>query len=175
MNDEGSVHMYSAKAIANYFLDKADEDSISLSPMKIIKIVYIAHGWYLALTDEPLIEDYVEAWTYGPVIPELYHEFKQFGSNPIPVRAIETTVPSIYIGGSSRDLPFSTDQFLDRIWDIYKGFTALQLSSATHQPDTPWHITMQNGSGKKNPVIEDELIRKYYVDMIDENGKTSQS
>ena len=170
---EGGVNMYSAKAIANYFLDKADEDSISLSPMKIIKLVYIAHGWYLALTDEPLIKDYVEAWTYGPVIPDLYHEFKQFGSDPIQGRAFERIEPSIYAGENSLELPFSTEQFLNRIWDIYKEYTALQLSSATHQPDTPWYITMQEHSGLKNPVIEDKLIRKYYVNMIDENRKTS--
>ena len=80
---KGASTMNSAKAIANYFLDK----SIDLTPMKIIKLVYIAHGWHLAITDKPLIEDYVQAWEFGPVIPDLYHEFKKYGNTPIKTYA----------------------------------------------------------------------------------------
>ena len=111
---KGGVGMYSAKAIANYFLDKADEESISLTPMKIIKLVYIAHGWYLALTDKPLIKDYVEAWTYGPVIPDLYHEFKKYGNRPIQEYATEIVTPTV--NPLPHDLPFSIEQFLDKVW-----------------------------------------------------------
>ena len=51
--------------------------------MKIIKLVYIAHGHYLAKNDSPLFTEKVEAWDYGPVIPSLYHEFKIYGAFPI--------------------------------------------------------------------------------------------
>ena len=52
--------MYSSKAIANFFLDRGMDDDIEISPMKIIKLVYIAHGYHLAVTDVALIEDYVQ-------------------------------------------------------------------------------------------------------------------
>lgn len=164
---KGGVGMYSAKAIANYFLDKADEDSISLTPMKIIKLVYIAHGWYLALTGKPLIKDYVEAWTYGPVIPDLYHEFKKYGNQPIQEYATEIVTPTV--NTLPHDLPFSIEQFLDKVWEVYKRFTAVQLSQMTHQPLTPWAITINDSSGQKNPIISDDLIRDYYTKLA--NGK----
>ena len=70
--------MYSAIAVANCFLDIADAQSRPITPLKIQKLVYIAHGWHLAIYEEPLIVELVEAWKWGPVIPLLYHEFKNF-------------------------------------------------------------------------------------------------
>jgi len=51
--------------------------------MQLIKLVYIAHGWTLGLYNQPLIGKQVEAWTYGPVIPSVYHDFKHYGRDPI--------------------------------------------------------------------------------------------
>src|SRR5277367_2017193 len=78
---------YDSKAVANYFLDRADQSGKKLDPMQLLKLVYFAHGWYLADSGAPLIDEMVEAWRYGPVIPSLYHEFKAFGKNPITRKA----------------------------------------------------------------------------------------
>lgn len=56
-------YSYSAKEIANYFLELSAKKDIS--PLKIQKLVYIAHGWHLALYGEPLVQDELaEAWEY---------------------------------------------------------------------------------------------------------------
>ncbi len=61
---------YSAQAVANCFLDLANKENKEITPLKIQKLVYIAHGWFLAVTDKPLVDDeFVEAWQYGPVFP----------------------------------------------------------------------------------------------------------
>jgi len=78
---------YDPKAIANYFLELAERDNRPLSPMKIQKLIYYANGWYLGITGEPLIDEQVEAWTFGPVIPSIYREFREFGNRPITERA----------------------------------------------------------------------------------------
>lgn len=52
----------------------------SLTPMKLQKLCYYAQGIYMATQDgEPLFEEDFEAWTYGPVIPALYDEYKEYG------------------------------------------------------------------------------------------------
>ena len=158
--------MYSAKAVANYFLVKGEDENIDISPMKILKLVYVAHGWYLAMAGEPLIEDKVEAWEYGPVIPELYFEFRHYGSKPIQGRAREQIIPSIStLENQPSNLEFTIEDFLDAVWNEYKVFSPAQLSSMTHQPNTPWHTTTKKVRFKKNPPIDDETIRAYYSKM----------
>lgn len=75
--------MHDPKAVANYILDCGKEDGETLSPMKLIKLVYLAHGWNLGLTGEPLITEHVQAWRYGPVIPSIYHDFKEYGNQVV--------------------------------------------------------------------------------------------
>ena len=50
LRQEGDFNMgtpYSAIAIANYFVDCSKGKS-DLTPMKMQKLIFIAHGWYLA-------------------------------------------------------------------------------------------------------------------------------
>ena len=168
--------MHSAKAIANYFLEKGKKEGTKLSPLKLIKLVYIAHGWHLGFAEEPLIEDYVHAWKFGPVIPDLYHEFKHFGDQPIDepaqeIRKTETgyTLITPDIDDTPSNSNFPLKHFLDEVWDVYKHYDAYQLSNLTHQPDTPWAEAMQ-ASHKKDPVIDDDKIQEYYAERI-QNSK----
>ena len=70
----------SAELVADFLLANSDR---KLTPMEVNKLVYISHGWMLALHDESLISEKIEAWKHGPVIPSLYHKFKMYGAEPI--------------------------------------------------------------------------------------------
>ncbi|HHW4679552.1 MAG TPA: Panacea domain-containing protein [Xylella sp.] len=74
---------YSPATIANYFLCRASQQGRALTPIQIIKLVYIAHGWHLGFRKEPLINEPVEAWRHGPVIRSLYGKVKKYGSSGI--------------------------------------------------------------------------------------------
>jgi len=54
-----------------------------LTPMQLLKLVYISHGWMLAIYNRSLFREPVEAWKYGPVEPLVYNRFKKFGGNQI--------------------------------------------------------------------------------------------
>ncbi len=62
---------YNAITVADELLRLAKRSGISLSPMKLMKLVYIAQGWHLAIKDAVLFGNRIEAWKYGPVIPDL--------------------------------------------------------------------------------------------------------
>lgn len=69
---------YHAKAVANFFLKRGHP-----TQMKLHKLLYYAHGWHLGFTGEPLLDEAIEAWAYGPVVPSIYQELKMLGSAPI--------------------------------------------------------------------------------------------
>src|SRR5687768_9300066 len=75
--------MYNATSIANFFIQKGIEAGNPIDQMKVQKLVYFAHGWYLAITNQPLINEAIEAWRFGPVIPSLYHSLKHSGNQAI--------------------------------------------------------------------------------------------
>jgi uncharacterized phage-associated protein len=148
---------YSAKSIANFFLAKE-----KMSPMKVQKLVYFAQGWCLALMNAPLIDEKIQAWEYGPVVPSLYREFKAFGTNNIDRMA------------SNADSPKEPDviALLNKIWDVYGKFSAVQLSNATHESESPWDQVVETCKGKnngfllRNQVIENDLIRDFFKTKI---------
>jgi uncharacterized phage-associated protein len=164
---------YDSRAVANYFLDVAEASGRTLDPMQIQKLVYFAHGWNLAIAGDALIDDTIEAWQYGPVIPTLYHEFKHFGKGPITRKASMLRVvdhdkwvfiePAIDATENTK----GTRHILDLIWDVYGGLTGIQLSNLTHGPDTPWKITWQQAQGRKNVDIPDGLIRQYFMAQLE--------
>ena len=177
----------SAKAVANYFLDAAKRQGKTLDQMKLQKLVYIAHGWHLAIRERPLIQESVEAWTYGPIIADLYHEFKKFGNLPITERATEiksrqTAGGPFSIGFSieeptidrDSDDPEYTRKFLNKVWDVYRDFTGVQLSNMTHEPDTPWDKTRQLHRNKRSVSIPDETIAAYYRKRVKENANRNR-
>ena len=56
MNTESE---YTASHLANFFLDEAEKEGIGVSPMKLLKLVYIGYGWMIAALgkapfDEPI-------------------------------------------------------------------------------------------------------------------------
>jgi len=157
--------MENAVAVANYFVRKSLESGVPVTPMKLTKLVYTAHGWYLGLTGEPLIAEGVQAWKYGPVIPSVYDSFKNYGGSPITEPA-GTLEPNGHVVYYSLNTPNLTS-FLDRIWDVYKDYSAIELSALTHQENTPWYEVwnQQGGRDKRSVVIPNAAIQSYYQDL----------
>jgi uncharacterized phage-associated protein len=163
---------YDSKAVANYFLDCADRAGKKLDPMQLQKLAYFSHGWHLAACNTPLIDEMVEAWRYGPVIPSLYHEFKSFGKNPVTRRASHLKIVNeekldYVLIEPSIDRADPTCRLLDLIWNSYGKLTGIQLSNLTHVPGSPWHVIWQQAEGRKNVDIPDELIREYFARQLD--------
>lgn len=157
--------MYSSITIANYFLRKGWAENIYLTPMQVLKLVYIAHGWYLGEQDEPLIRDKIWAWPYGPVIPELYFQINHYRGDPIM-----TPVTSAFRSVNEQTLDESAKEFLDTIWEHYKAFTPYELSALTHQKGTPWHQATRNHPRKdlssRSIPIPNAIIQEYYKKKI---------
>jgi uncharacterized phage-associated protein len=61
--------MHDSRTAANSFLALVGRASAALTPMQLLKPVYIANGWTRGLHRRPLIRNEIQAWQYGLVIP----------------------------------------------------------------------------------------------------------
>lgn len=145
---------YSAIKVANEFLQLAASDSPprALTPLQLIKLVYIAHGWSLVHLNAPLLNEQPQAWQYGPVIPTLYHAIKQFGSGPVRYPIEGDTDPQV-LSGECREL-------IRAVYQAYGRYSGVQLSNMTHQPNTPWSRAWTTAG--KNAVISNNSIQDHY-------------
>lgn len=139
---------HESERVGEYILWLARDSS--LTPMQLLKLTFLAHGWMLGIYGKPLITDAVEAWRYGPVIPCLYHRYKRFGGRAI------TDVPGQRPAGFSAE----EENILQQVWDVYGQYGGLQLSALTHKSGTPWDVTY--GSSGSGCIISDDIIREYY-------------
>ncbi len=153
---------HDAKAVANAFYKLAG--SKKLTNMQLQKLVYIAHGFNLAVNGEPLFNDGVYAWQFGPVIPPLYEALKQYGAGEVTAR-LETRTPPIE--------DYTPEMRIIRaVWNAYGKYSGRQLSSMTHTVDSPWYQTWKRD---KYGRIDDEVIQEYYRRLLNVPGRVSEA
>ena len=140
---------YPAASVANFFIDKSNNEGQIITLMKLSKLVYIAHGWSLALLNRLLIKEPIEAWKFGPVIESLYHEFKRFGNTNINMFAIADTIKEEEIVA-----------LLNKVWDGYKKYTPYELSNWTHVKGSPWDQVYS--PNRRNQEIDNDTIKEYF-------------
>ncbi len=152
--------MLSCYDVAKYFLylayrdkDKKIGGDYSITQLKLQKLLYYAQSFYLALYDEPLFCESIYAWKRGPVVTELWHEYKKFGCQDIPFPP-EVSFPT-HDGKVTR--------FLEAIYASIGHFSPFKLSAMTHK-EGPWTYTASDCE------ITQEAMKLYYKDKIDDFG-----
>lgn len=144
--------MLSAHAVADYFLARvATEEGELISNLKLQKLLYYAQGFHLALYGDSLFNENLEAWNHGPVVPEIYHRFKEYKSSPLPR-------PDDF-DGQKYDNELSG--FLDEVYDVYGQFSAWKLREMTHE-EPPWKEAYARNRG----VISHDSMKKYFKTQI---------
>ncbi len=156
---------FSSAAVANAFLTRSFKEDIPIDPMKMQKLVYIAHGYVLVDHDAPLVDELFEAWTFGPVLPFLYHKCKEYRAGAITERVSE-------YDGSSRTFfkpvvpstAFVAPQ-IDFTWENYKSERAVDLSAWTHEQGGPWDSArhpVDQTVVYRNQTISNDAIKRYF-------------
>ena len=133
-----STAPYDAREVANYLLDYAEGNKVSLTQISLLKLIYFCHGWYLFYKHRPLIKNEFEAWENGPVVRVVRDAFKHHGKNKITSRADKF---DLFTGEISLAVPSFTEDdrhFIEQIFRTYQGLGPWELRDLTHEPGSPW-------------------------------------
>jgi phage protein len=167
-----------ALSVANYFIDLAGKEGKSIRPLKLMKLVYMAYGYGLALINRSIIDprfDKVEAWRYGPVIPSVYHSFKQYREQPVTEKTVVMESNTKYV------VKFVEPKLEDKkardvcnfVWNRYKDYSDSELVELLHGRATPWAQVYREGENNPIPEIMTKLFYKGLVERliaVAENG-----
>lgn len=160
-----------ALSVANYFVDIAQKEGKDLTPLGLIKRVYAAHGFSLAILNKSLLDerfDRVEAWRYGPVIPSVYHSFKYSKSEPIKEKAV--VMEWDQEKGEPRFVTPELDDekakiIVEMVWNRYRDFTDKDIVDLMHLKGTPWSAYYIEN---ENRPIPDSETKAYYTALVNE-------
>ena len=150
--------MADVKDVANLFVHLAEEQAKQetgdlMTDLKLQKMLYFAQCWHLVRHDKPLFNSRIEAWDHGPVIPEVYSEYRQYGSNPIHASAVDYSV--------------FAEQELETIMDVfayYGRYSASGLRELSHEYGSPWAEVYMPGI--KRIEITTDSMKDYFIKQI---------
>lgn len=162
----GSVLMpkpYTPLAVANTFISLFGADR-GIEHMKLQKLVYCAHGWWLASYDDAtphLLDERPQVWKHGPVFDSMYRILKVFGSSPI--REPQSLNP-FFDTPSVDEGDDNVRHLVHWIWSRYGHLSSFALSDLTHRPGTPWSrvASEHNYRVPFNMAIPDDYIREEF-------------
>lgn len=111
--------------VANRFITEYGA-SHEMTNLRLNKLVYYTQAVFLRRYGEPLFEDDIQAWAYGPVEPLVYHAFSMFGRNII---RHPQGVPQV----SERSATVIRD-----VMDTFGRLTAFDLVRLSHREGGAW-------------------------------------
>lgn len=121
-----------------------------MTNLKLQKLLYYAQGHHMGLTGAPLFKEPIQAWSHGPVVSSVYHDYKRFESAP---------VQSINPDFNWMDYEDEDMEFLATVWNTYGRYSAWQLRNMTHS-ERPW---MEHFSpDQRNKEIPKESLREQF-------------
>lgn len=144
--------MYKALDVAHYIIERCYSNNNAVSNLKLQKILYFVQAEFLVSKNCPCFDDEIQAWDFGPVVPNVYFVYKVFGS---------ANIPCFGNSGVSNKLLTQDKKMMNEIIDECVKFSASALVEITHN-QTPW-IEAYNRPGYNN-IISTKSIKKFFTE-----------
>ncbi|MBQ9953124.1 MAG: DUF4065 domain-containing protein [Clostridia bacterium] len=158
--------MYDVLDVCRHIINYSNDKDYGISNLKLQKVLYFIQVWYWLKKEEPCFNESIEAWDFGPVVPEAYREYKQFGAVDIPSIHSYIQFDNSDFWNSKR-VEFKDDviqpkdkRIIDQIVDDFSKYSASTLVRVTHN-QTPWKDAYKKGRGT---IITKEAIRGYFIE-----------
>lgn len=155
---------YNVLDVCRHVINYSNEKDYGISNLKLQKILYFIQAFFLISTSEPCFKERIEAWDFGPVVPEAYREYKQFGSCDIPFisHVIDFNYEDMWNSQiyEYKDNIISDENKIriDAVVDNFADYSATDLVTITHR-QAPWKNAYQRG---KNNEITIDAIKEYF-------------
>ena len=156
--------MYNVLDVCRYVINYSNDKDYGISNLKLQKVLYFIQAYFLISTPEQCFRERIEAWDFGPVVPEAYREYKQFGSSNIPnvsyyvemdfddfwKSKVKKYRNEVISDGDKRRIEAVVDRFSD--------YSATDLVGITHN-QAPW---MDAYVPNRNNEITPQAIKEYF-------------
>lgn len=144
-----------ALQLAHYVLQYTTQRNIRITHLQLQKILYYIQGYHLREFGEPLFDDKIYAWPYGPVVRSVYVNYFIYGALPLRVTEPKELHKELHVDEKQKTL-------INRVVEDKTRFRAAQLVAATHS-ETPWRSLEEQVKAGQKPEITTESIKAYFA------------
>ena len=164
-------HKFTSLEIANTILEISFSRKMKLNLLKLMKLSYIVTGYCLYFDFDPMHED-IQAWKLGPVIPTIWHSFKEFGLNrniteydkEVDIETGKFYNPNIEMNSNEGKL---INILISYLIDKYQNYSGWDLVERTHREYTPWSNVYNEN--ERNIIIKKKDIQRFYKENFEVN------
>lgn len=153
-NKKNESYNLPVEDIADYIICIAQNNGDLVTNLKLQKLLYYAQAWFLVNNkNKKLFKEDIEAWQYGPVVPNIYKKYQKFGRKPI--------TSSSNLEKDFEHISPKVKQYLNEFCELFLRFSATELVGMTHIEE-PW-IEAINSSDR---IINTDTMYKFYSKML---------
>ena len=133
--------------VAQYIINETLNKGYPVSNLKLQKMLYFVQGVMLVNYGRPAFEDRIEAWQYGPVVPEVYFAYSSYGATPILLQ-----YDKINLDAEERNAA-------NIVINSFLKTPAFALVNETHKVNSPWYDAYHSSGDN---IISNESIVQYF-------------
>lgn len=156
-------YTYPVRDVSHYIIVYSNKKDYGVSNLKLQKLLYFVQAFFLINDCPPCFDEKIEAWDFGPVVPEVYREYKRFGGMDIPTIDYYVKFDKKNIWNTERiyyENIISNDdkEMIQAVVDKFAHCSATFLVNLTHNQD-PWINAYVNG--QRNEITKED-IKRYF-------------
>lgn len=156
--------IYNVLEVCRHIINYSNSKNYEISNLKLQKLLYFVQGCFLVDKDAPCFNEKIEAWDFGPVVPEAYQEYKIYGATNIPkvTRYFYFNPNNLFDSGykefTDNVIEDNDKELINDVVDSLSAMSAMGLVEYTHQ-QSPWKDAYKKGM---NCEITIESIRECF-------------
>ncbi|MGE0561964.1 MAG: Panacea domain-containing protein [Flavobacteriales bacterium] len=126
------------------------EEGTDITNLKLQKLLYYVQGTSISMLGEKMFPEKIIKWQYGPVVKNIYHEYKEYSNQIIPIQDQKINIPKKYL------------DVINMVYDFFGQYSAVKLMHMTHS-EPPWN-TVEIGE-----EITGEIMKPFFDSIITED------
>ncbi|ALQ36894.1 Panacea domain-containing protein [Fusobacterium hwasookii] len=127
---------YDALDIAKYIIRWCDKNNLRITNLQLQKILFFIQKESIKRRGYGIFSNRIEAWQYGPVIPDVFYKFAGFG-------AMKIVLYEDYVNGFSKtsyddEIDNNSKEIIENILKEYIHISPWDLVEKSHVPNGAW-------------------------------------
>lgn len=150
--------------IASLLMRCASKRQIALDQLQLQALVYIAHGWRLATSREPLTGDRPIIGQFGPEYERIARALRGYGLKQLEVDDLTAEYGS--------ELDQEEVDLITSVLDTHGSLHASQLATITRDEQSPWCQRHETALGRE---IGHNEIRRQFEAYLNSEGNSAKA